>query len=146
LFLVENRFIFYRKVRSNFKRMIDIQKQIGYWRDQAVSDMETAEILIKKKKFLHGLFFCHLSIEKILKAHYSKIKKEIPPKTHNLNYLTENSDLVLSPDQVNFLGILMKYQLEGRYPENTISSPSVKTVEEYLSKTKELFEWLKNQL
>lgn len=91
--------------------MIDIQKQIEYWRDQAVSDMETAEILIEKKKLLHGLFFCHLVIEKILKAHYVKTKKGVPPKTHQLNYLAKNSDLVFSPDQINFLGILMKYQL-----------------------------------
>ncbi|MBU2444441.1 MAG: HEPN domain-containing protein [Bacteroidetes bacterium] len=126
--------------------MIDIQKQIEYWRDQAVSDIETAEILIEKKKLLHGLFFCHLVIEKILKAHYVKTKKDVPPKTHQLNYLAKNSDLVFSPDQINFLGILMKYQLEGRYPENSISSPSVKIADKYLSQTKELLEWLKNQL
>ena len=91
--------------------MIDIQKQIDYWRDQAISDMETAEILIEKKKLLHGLFFCHLVIEKILKAHYVRSKEEIPPKTHQLNYLAKNSELAFSPGQLDFLGILMKYQL-----------------------------------
>ncbi|MBU2447544.1 MAG: HEPN domain-containing protein [Bacteroidetes bacterium] len=91
--------------------MIDIQKQIEYWRDQAVSDMETAEILIEKKKFLHGLFFCHLVIEKILKAHYVKVNQKIPPKTHDLIYLLKHSEIKIENNELIFLGILMKYQL-----------------------------------
>lgn len=38
-------------------------KQIEYWLNGAKEDLETAEILISKGKILHGLFFCHLTIE-----------------------------------------------------------------------------------
>lgn len=37
--------------------MADITKQIEYWVNGAESDIDTAGILLKKKKYLHGLFF-----------------------------------------------------------------------------------------
>jgi len=126
--------------------MIDIQKQIDYWRDQAVSDMETAEILIEKKKLLPGLFFCHLTIEKILKAHFVKNYNAVPPKTHNLSYLIEKSNLNVNDEQDKLLGDLMNYQLEGRYPEFSIQAPSQIESANYLKKTKELLNWLINLL
>lgn len=46
----------------------NIEKQIDYWKSGADNDLETAEILIQNKKFVQGLFFCHLCIEKITKA------------------------------------------------------------------------------
>lgn len=66
---------------------MDIDKQIEYWKSGAVNDIDTAELLINNNKLLHGLFFCHLVIEKIIKAHVAKDTKNIPPKIHNLNWL-----------------------------------------------------------
>jgi hypothetical protein len=43
--------------------MIDIKKQIEYWINSAEDDLVTAELLIREKRILHGLFFCHLVIE-----------------------------------------------------------------------------------
>jgi len=121
---------------------MNIVKQIKHWKKSDLSDLETAEILIDKKKFLHGLFFCHLAIEKILKAHFVKIAKTIPPKTHDLIYLLKKIDISLEEKFEFHLAILMKYQLEGRYPENLISSPSKVESEKYLSTTRELLNWL----
>ncbi|MDR3610586.1 MAG: HEPN domain-containing protein, partial [Ignavibacteriaceae bacterium] len=56
--------------------------QIEYWKTTAISDLETSEILIEKGKTVHGLFWCHLTIEKMLKAHYVKANNEFAPKTH----------------------------------------------------------------
>lgn len=52
--------------------MIDFEKQIVYWIRSAVDDLETAKIPIEKNRLLHGLFFCHLVIEKAIKAHVVK--------------------------------------------------------------------------
>ncbi len=46
--------------------MINIDKQIEYWQLGALDDLETAKILIESKRLLHGLFFCHLVIEKTI--------------------------------------------------------------------------------
>ncbi|MBE2227880.1 MAG: HEPN domain-containing protein [Ignavibacteria bacterium] len=43
-------------------------KQVEYWISGADSDLDTAKLLLENNKILHGLFFCHLSIEKAIKA------------------------------------------------------------------------------
>ena len=126
--------------------MADFNKQLEYWKITALSDFETAEILIEKDKFLHGLFFCHLAIEKVLKAHFVKATKNLAPKTHDLIYLAKKTDIKLDEKHKNLLTVLMRYQLEGRYPENFPSNPDEEKLIEYLKQTKELLEWLVKQL
>lgn len=121
---------------------MDVEKQINYWRELAKSDFITAEILLSKQRILHGLFFCHLSIEKALKAEFCRACRSFAPKTHNLIFLSNSSNLTLTSEQADFLGVLMKYQLEGRYPDSPITVPDLETANQYFIKTKELLEWL----
>ncbi len=125
--------------------MINIKKQIEYWINSAESDLETAELLIQNNKFLHGLFFCHLVIEKAIKSKVVKVTESLSPKSHNLLYLIELSNLHISEDYESFLGILMKYQLSGRYPDYEPYIPDKTTATVYLEKTREILKWLKNQ-
>jgi HEPN domain-containing protein len=124
----------------------NLERQIEYWKNLSQADIITAEILIEKRRFLHGLFFCNLTIEKAMKAHFVKRNLKLAPKTHNLLYLVDNTDLVLEESMMEFLGILLKYQLEGRYPENEIDSPAKEVSENYLKQTKELLGWLIQKL
>ena len=110
--------------------MLNIKKQIEYWINSAKSDLDAAELLIMESKYSHGLFFCHLAIEKALKAHVAKVTSQIPPKTHNLIYLLELTKLDIGSTNEDLLGILMKYQLEGRYPDY---NPVIPTKEKSLS-------------
>jgi len=126
--------------------MINVQKQIEYWIKGAIEDFESAGILIEKKRFLHGLFFCHLVIEKGLKAHVVKVSQEVAPRTHNLIQLLEKAKLELSDKAEIFLGILMKYQLQGRYPDYNPVIPDEQIVQNYLKQTEELLQWLKKKL
>ena len=126
--------------------MIDIQKQIAYWIDGAEDDLITAGLLIQEKRTLHGLFFCHLVIEKAIKAHYVKVFGEIAPRSHNLIYLSEKAELIHDDDTLIFLGILMKYQLQGRYPDYNPIIPDQYRIDEYFNKTKDLLKWLKMKL
>lgn len=125
---------------------INIGKQVDYWLNGANEDFDVAEILIEKRRILHGLFFCHLVLEKALKALVVKVTGEIAPKTHNLIYLSEKSNLVLSDDTLEFFGVLMKYQLEGRYPGYQPFIPELRDVQEYLIETKKQLLWLKERL
>jgi len=126
--------------------MINIQKQIDYWINGAEDDILTADLLIREKRILHGLFFCHLVIEKAIKAHYVKTTGEVAPRTHNLINLSENAGLNYDEDTQIFLGILMKYQLQGRYPDYNPVLPDLIRVREYFDKTKNLLQWLKTKL
>ena len=126
--------------------MTDNKKQIAYWIDTAKSDLDTAELLIRECRFLHGLFFCHLAIEKGIKAHVVKTTMEIPPKSHNLIYLIDLAVLTVNEQDENLLGVLMKYQLEGRYPDHDPEIPSINKALDYLNRTKELLKWLVKKL
>lgn len=126
--------------------MIDLEKQIDYWKSGAFDDLETAKVLIDKNRVLHGLFFCHLVIEKVIKAHIIKQTKEIAPRSHNLIYLSERANLVFNEDEEIFLGILMKYQLQGRYPDYNPSIPDKAKATDYLLKTENLVKWLEAKL
>ncbi len=35
---------------------MDSKRQIIYWKESSLEDMSTAQILIEKERFLHGLF------------------------------------------------------------------------------------------
>ena len=126
--------------------MIDIKKQIDYWINGAEDDLKTADLLIREKRILHGLFFCHLVIEKAIKAHVVKTSGEVAPRSHNLIYLTEKTVLELDNETEIFLGILMKYQLQGRYPDYNPVLPDITKVNEYFEKTNTLLKWLKERL
>lgn len=125
---------------------MNVEKQITYWLDGALSNIDTAKLLIENGKLIEGLFFAHLSIEKILKAHYVKANNELAPKTHNLNYLSEKSLLNFSAEQKELIAVLMEFQLEGRYPEHYPEKPSLNETHEYYLKTTELLQWLKEKL
>lgn len=126
--------------------MINIKKQISYWISGANEDLETAEILLDKNRILHGLFFCHLVIEKAIKAHVVKETREIAPRSHNLIYLSEKGNLIFDEGDENLLGILMKYQLQGRYPDYTPRLPDSSKAKDYLLRTKKLLKWLNERL
>ena len=126
--------------------MINVPKQIEYWQNSAMDDLETASILIENRRYIHGLFFCHLCIEKIVKAFVVKETKEIPPKSHDLFYLSKLANIELPEDKLLIIQILMKYQLEGRYPEYLPEAPQQKLVVDYLNETEDLLKWFKVRL
>ncbi len=126
--------------------VLNIGKQIEYWINSAKSDLDTAELLIRESRYIHGLFFCHLAIEKAFKAHVVKISGQIPPKTHNLVYLLDLTRMDIGRNDEDFLGILMKYQLEGRYPDYNPVIPTEEKANVYLNKTKEILIWIERKL
>ena len=99
--------------------------------------------MIASNRLLHGLFFYHLVIEKAIKANVVKQTDEIAQRSHNLLFLAEKANMEFSEDDEIFLGILMKYQLQGRYPDYNPVLPNQLKVNDYLIKTEKLLSWLK---
>jgi HEPN domain-containing protein len=104
--------------------MINIEKQVAYWRDGAVEDWEIAQELIERGRTRHGLFFVHLSLEKLLKAHVCRHTQDLAPRLHNLVRLAELAALPLSQAQVDVLAEINAFHIEGRYPDVLIPPPS----------------------
>lgn len=126
--------------------MVNIVKHISYWRNGAEEDWEVAKQLIESDKIRHGLFFLHMALEKILKAHICRSINDVAPRLHNLVRLAELSGIIFGQKQIDLLAEMNPFNIEGRYPEVWGTVPSRKESDMLKQKTKELFEWLKNQL
>ena len=74
-----------------------------------------------------------------------KNTSDIAPRSHNLLYLSEIAGLTFAEKDEVFLGILMKYQLQGRYPDYQPVIPNEERVSDYLRKTENLLLWLKEK-
>jgi HEPN domain-containing protein len=95
-------------------------EEINYWLEIAQDDVRVAGRLIDSNDRLHALFFCHLGIEKMLKALYVKMNSTSPPPIHNLVRLAMESKLTLSGEDLEFLNELLRFNIEARYPKDRI--------------------------
>lgn len=118
---------------------------IKYWLTGSKEDFDSAEILYKNKKYHHALFFCHLSIEKMLKAIIVKSTKIAPPLTHDLVRLAERAGVPLNELQKNELAEITTFSIEARYDDYKLSFRKKAKKQfslKYLDKTKEMLQWL----
>jgi HEPN domain-containing protein len=127
-----------------------IEEHIKYWAESADHDLDSAESLFVAGKYDWSLFIGHLVLEKILKALYVQDNQnQLPPKTHNLVKLAENTNIVLSADQKFFLDEVNDFNLEVRYPEYRREFYKKCTndfAEPYFVRIKEMFQWIKSHL
>ncbi|GAB4139960.1 MAG: HEPN domain-containing protein [Ignavibacteriales bacterium] len=126
-------------------------EKIKYWIEISDDDLETAEILLEKNKFLFCGYLLHQSTEKILKALYQKKLNLFPPRTHNLIYLAEVANIIneLNNIQEDLLYSLNPLNLETRYPEyreKLAKSFTKEKANELLEKTKDFQKWIKTKL
>lgn len=126
--------------------MIDIEKQVVYWRDGASEDWQVAAELIRRKRPRHGLFFAHLALEKALKAHVCRQTQDLAPRMHNLVRLAEMAELQLDDKQIDVLAEMNAFNLEGRYPEILTPEPTAEEAQRYVRRAKEVYTWLIRKL
>lgn len=91
---------------------------LKHWVQTAERDWQSVLLLFNGKQFVHALFFCHLVIEKILKAHWVKDNVEsTPPRIHDLEHLYSETDIELSTEQLDLLRVMNSWNIEGRYQD-----------------------------
>lgn len=123
--------------------MFNIEKHIFHWREGAQEALDAADDLINKdRRILFGLFFVHLALEKIIKALFLHVKKEMPPRIHNLVRLAEMAELVMDDQTRKILAEVNEFNIEGRYSDLLIPPPSLEEARNYLRRAKGAFEWL----
>ena len=90
----------------------------NYWIKSSEEDWNTMSALFKSGRFVHALFFAHLSLEKLCKAIWVQDNEEnFPPKVHNLLKLLSGTTIKLKDEELKFLNEFNDFQLEGRYPD-----------------------------
>ena len=87
---------------------------------QAADDLITAEALFNAGRYAHCIFFCHLVLEKSLKAVYFHKFKTEPPKTHHLLSLVDDTGLQtdLPFHMLKLLKRLTSVSVTTRYPDD----------------------------
>lgn len=126
--------------------MFDIEKQVAYWRDGAVEDWQVAQDLIRRRQVRHGLFFAHLALEKILKAHVCRQTQDLAPRIHSLVKLAEIAGLPIEREQIKLLAEVNAFNLAGRYPDMIAPPLLPAEARTYLRRMGEVFQWLMSQL
>jgi HEPN domain-containing protein len=96
--------------------MLTKQQHIDYWLHSADEDWLTVEAMFAAKRYLHGLFWAHLTLEKLAKAIWVKNHVEnMPPKVHNIVWLMEESGIDLGEEITAFLVEFNRFQLSSRF-------------------------------
>lgn len=126
----------------------DVKRLIQYWAAGSDYDIKTAAGLLQKKRYPYALFFCHLAVEKLLKAVIVKKTGGHAPFSHNLLFLSGTAKIELSEKREQLLIELSKFNIEARYPDYTMNlykTADVEYTRSYLSSTKGFLRWLKKQ-
>ena len=97
--------------------MAEKQAHIDYWKREAERNWGTALYLKEGKQNLIALFLFHLTIEKLIKAHWVKDNiDDFPPRTHDIQYLYNQTELNL-PDYYDFMAVVNNWNIDARYPD-----------------------------
>jgi HEPN domain-containing protein len=128
-----------------------MSSQVNYWKELSEYDLETAEAMLKSKRYLYVGFMAHQAIEKILKSYFVKIHADTPPYSHSLSYIAKKAELyeLLSEKQQDFIALLEPMNIECRYPvhkEELLKTLTDEKCIEILKDTRELQIWIKQRL
>ncbi len=122
-----------------------MRKEVENWYKSAKYDLEVAEEVFHTGRYIYVVFFCHLAVEKMLKAVVEKVTGKTPPRTHNLVILLKQAALQPPRDMLKFMGELSETSVATRYPldfESTAESYTQSAAESCLKQAKEALKWI----
>lgn len=128
-----------------------MDSKIKYRVDLSEYDLETAEAMLRSRRYLYVGFMCHQSVEKAFKALYTKLKSESAPYSHSLSYLAKQGNFYgeFSALQKEFIDQIEPLNIEARYPshkDRLLKSLTDEKCIEIIQNTKEIVEWIKERL
>ncbi|OGG26427.1 hypothetical protein A2960_06130 [Candidatus Gottesmanbacteria bacterium RIFCSPLOWO2_01_FULL_39_12b] len=121
---------------------------LQYWLKAAADDFDTAEKLIQVKKYHHGLFFCHLALEKLLKGLVYKNTQNHADPIHDLKKLALQASLDIVKIQEKELDEITTWNIRARYDSYKFEfykKANKEFTHRWFSKAKDIYLWLKNQ-
>lgn len=86
------------------------------WLKSATYDFETAQHMLSTGRYIYVVFFCHLIIEKTLKALVTEVRGKPSPRSHDLIYLAKRAGLTFEPYFYEFISKLKNASIPTRYP------------------------------
>lgn len=127
----------------------NLQQNIKYWIDSSRKDLEVAQNLFQSKYYPQSLFFCHLALEKLLKAVVIKTTKDYPPHIHDLRKLAEIAKIKLSSERKMIFDKISTFNIAGRYSNEKLQFykkyNKKENAKKYLKITRQTYLWLKKE-
>ncbi len=123
-----------------------MKKTTANWLASAEYDLQTAEAMLKSKRYVYVVFMCHLAMEKTVKGLWAEAKNDTPPRIHDLLYSVRGLDLTLPAREADFVAAINRASVPTRYPEDLAKMVRLypyRTARSYLSKTKRVIKWLR---
>ncbi len=128
---------------------VDMREEARDWFDAAKVDLEEARSALREGRHNWACFAAHQCVEKVLKAAIMVLKRERPPKTHDLTRLLHILGIDLGDELRRTISELSPYYTIARYPNAGLERPwesidrataekFVKAAEEILRKIGEL--------
>jgi len=126
--------------------------EIKAWWEQALADMETAELTLKGGRYYASVFFSEQAVEKALKALVLRMTRnpQSPDMfSHSLIHLAKACHV---PETFHgFLRMLTSEYVNTRYPSAAAAEPPTELYDEdraskALSSAKDVIEWIKKRL
>ena len=117
------------------------------WQAQAEYDLGVAELLYRQSVYRYCVFFCHLALEKQLKAMFiERTGIQSPQRTHDLVDLAGDAGIDLPAEYHGFMLELSKQSVAARYPEDSEYRYNEELAASTLSQVREVQEWLKSKI
>ena len=96
------------------------EQHIDFWMNTAEEDWTTVGVLYAMDRYLHSLFWAHLTLEKLTKAIWIKHNaSEIPPNVDNIVCFLEEANVDLGNDKMAFIAEFNRFQICTTNPDNT---------------------------
>jgi len=124
----------------------DFEEQVRYWRESSAEDFRIAELLFERGYYSQSLFFCHLSVEKLLKALVMEKTQDYAPYTHDLLRLVEAADVEADETKNTLLQEMFTFNIAGRYEDVKLAFHKKynnrEIAERWTGHTKDVLQWL----
>jgi HEPN domain-containing protein len=117
------------------------------WLESAGYDIETARHMLSSGRYIYVVFFCHLVLEKMLKALVTEVCGKPAPRSHDLIFLVNQADTSLEPKLYEFVSKLNNASVPTRYPsdlQRILLEYTEQVATSYLKQTEEVAQWLKS--
>lgn len=126
-----------------------MKREVENWLNSARYDLGVAKDMLQAGRYPYTVFFCHLAVEKALKAKVQEVTGKTPPKIHDLIVLVKLGGLTPPTELIDFIGRLGGASTATRYPMDLSELGRTYTrevVQEYLRQAEEAVEWIAKQL
>jgi len=100
-----------------------VRREALNWYEASLVDLDEAEDSLSRGRPNWALFAAHQAVEKALKAAYIVLRRDRPPRTHDLVELHRSLGVQLAEDLEESLSELTPYYSVARYPNAGLEKP-----------------------